>query len=54
MPVRVACAAADFVVSISATCEDGASRAVQVSYVQPSVALRPCSGALPATEQPKP
>ena len=50
-PALVACAAADFVVNVSATCEDGASRAVSTSYAQPSDALRQCFGALPATHR---
>ena len=50
-PALVACAAVDFVVNVSATCEDGASRGVSISYAQPSDALRQCFGALPATHR---
>ena len=50
-PALAACAAADFAVNVSSTCEDGASRAVSISYAEPSDALRQCFGALPATDR---
>ena len=42
MPAQTACASEDFLINISDTCEDGASRAIDMAYVQPNSMTTQC------------